>query len=95
MITQGFLARHFQGRAGMRDAALLDVAQDYALKHLFDEGIFELGVILKGELRCGSSVPETQVDSLRISTSPPRTPIARHYSLILSTMRSYSRFDFD
>lgn len=60
MITQGFLARHFQGRAGMRDAALLDVAQDYALKHLFDEGIFELGVILKGgtalrKFRAGNS----------------------------------------
>ena len=33
MITQGYLARHFQGRSGMRDPALLDVAQDYALKH--------------------------------------------------------------
>jgi hypothetical protein len=34
MITQGYLARHFQGRSGMRDPALLDVAQDYALKYL-------------------------------------------------------------
>ena len=33
MITQGYLARHFQGRSGMRDPALLDVAQDYALKY--------------------------------------------------------------
>ena len=48
MITQGYLARHFQGRRGMADAALLDVVQDYALKSLHDAGIFELGVALKG-----------------------------------------------
>jgi hypothetical protein len=36
MITQGYLARHFQGRSGMRDPALLDVAQDYTLKYLHD-----------------------------------------------------------
>lgn len=48
MITQGFLSRHFQGRSGMAAAALLDVAQDYALKYLCDEGIFDLGVVLKG-----------------------------------------------
>jgi uncharacterized protein len=48
MITQGYLARHFQGRSGMRDPALLDVAQDYALKHLHDRGAFELGIVLKG-----------------------------------------------
>jgi predicted nucleotidyltransferase component of viral defense system len=48
MITPGYLARHYQGRSGMADAALLDVAQDYALKHLHDEGIFDLGVVLKG-----------------------------------------------
>jgi uncharacterized protein len=60
MITQGYLARHFQGRSGMRDPALLDVAQDYALKHLHDQGIFELGVVLKGgtslrKLRAGNA----------------------------------------
>jgi len=27
MTTEGYLARHFQGRSGMRDPALLDVAQ--------------------------------------------------------------------
>ena len=48
MITQGYLSRHFQGRRGMADAALLDVAQDYALQFLSSEGIFELGVVLKG-----------------------------------------------
>src|SRR5437588_11701549 len=48
MITEGYLARHFQGRRGMRDPALLDVAQDYALKYLHDRDIFEFGVVLKG-----------------------------------------------
>jgi uncharacterized protein len=48
MITQGYLSRHFQGRRGMADAALLDVAQDYALKFLSDQGLFELGAVLKG-----------------------------------------------
>jgi hypothetical protein len=60
MITQGYLARHFQGRSGMRDPALLDVAQDYALKHLHDQGAFELGIVLKGgtslrKLRAGNA----------------------------------------
>jgi uncharacterized protein len=48
MITQGYLSRHFQGRAGMADPALLDVAQDYALTYLHDQGMFDLGVVLKG-----------------------------------------------
>ncbi len=60
MITQGYLARHFQGRRGMADPALLDVAQDYALKLLYDQGIFDLGVVLKGgtslrKLRAGNA----------------------------------------
>ncbi len=40
MITQGYLARHSRGRSGIADPALLDVAQDYALKHLYDQGAF-------------------------------------------------------
>lgn len=48
MITEGYLARHAGARRGGADAALLDVAQDYALKHLHDEGAFDLGVVLKG-----------------------------------------------
>jgi uncharacterized protein len=60
MITQGYLSRHFQGRSGLADAALLDVAQDYALKHLHDQGIFSIGVVLKGgtslrKLRAGNA----------------------------------------
>lgn len=42
MITQGYLARHSQGRSGMADPALLDVAQDYALKLLSDVRWFTL-----------------------------------------------------
>lgn len=48
MITEGYLARHYQGRRGGRDVALLDVAQDYALRLLFDAGLFELGLTFKG-----------------------------------------------
>lgn len=48
MITEGYLARHQMGRSGMRGPALLDVAQDYALQYLYREGVFDLGVVLKG-----------------------------------------------
>jgi predicted nucleotidyltransferase component of viral defense system len=60
MITEGYLSRHFLGRRGMAGPALLDVAQDYALKFLHDEGVFELGAVLKGgtslrKLRAGNA----------------------------------------
>ena len=48
MITEGYLARHHMGRRGMAGPALLDVAQDYALHHLHQEGLFEAGLVLKG-----------------------------------------------
>jgi len=48
VITEGYLARHYQGQSGGRDLALLDVAQDYALKVLHDEGLFNLGLTFKG-----------------------------------------------
>lgn len=60
MITQGYLTRHFQGKSGMADAAMLDVAQDYALEYLHQQGLFELGAVLKGgtalrKLRIGNA----------------------------------------
>lgn len=48
MITEGYLARHHMGRRGMHGPALLDVAQDYALQYLARQGVFDLGVVLKG-----------------------------------------------
>lgn len=48
MITEGYLGRHYQGRPGGRDSALIDIAQDHALKLLHEAGVFELGVVLKG-----------------------------------------------
>ncbi len=48
MITEGHLVRHFQGRTGGRGPAIIDIAQDHLLYHLAHEGIFELGVALKG-----------------------------------------------
>lgn len=48
MITEGYLAQHHMGRRGMKGPALLDVAQDYALQHLYQQGAFDLGIVLKG-----------------------------------------------
>lgn len=48
MITEGYLARHYQGRRGGRDPALLDVIQDYALKIISDSGLFTMGLTFKG-----------------------------------------------
>lgn len=60
MITDGYLALHHMGRRGMKGPALLDVAQDYALRYLYEQGVFELGVVLKGgtslrKFRAGNS----------------------------------------
>lgn len=67
----------------MGDAALLDVAQDYALKFLSDQGVFELGAVLKGgtalrKLRVGNSgrfstdldfaVPDVETGELLLDT---------------------------
>lgn len=48
MITEGYLARHYQGRRGGRGPAIIDIAQDHLLAHLDREGFFDLGVALKG-----------------------------------------------
>ena len=48
MITAGYLAQHAGRARGGRDVALLDVCQDYTLDFLRLQGIFELGVVLKG-----------------------------------------------
>ena len=48
MITEGHLARHYQGRKGGRGPALIDIAQDHLLFHLAERGVFDLGVALKG-----------------------------------------------
>ena len=47
-ITEGYLTRHYQGVRGARDAALLDIAQDHALYHLHNAGLFERGLVFKG-----------------------------------------------
>jgi uncharacterized protein len=48
VITEGYLVRHYQGRRGGRGPAIIDIAQDHLLYHLANEGIFQLGVSLKG-----------------------------------------------
>lgn len=47
-ITEGHLARHYQGVRGGRDAALLDIAQDHALHLLHNAGLFARGLVFKG-----------------------------------------------
>jgi predicted nucleotidyltransferase component of viral defense system len=91
MITQGYLARHFRGRRGMADPALLDVAQDYALKFLHDEGIFELGVVLKG----GTSLRKLRAGNAgRFSTDLDfATPDIDTAELLLDTLDGAELFD--
>jgi predicted nucleotidyltransferase component of viral defense system len=48
MITEGHLTRHYQGRSGGRGPALIDIAQDHLLYHLAENGLFDLGIALKG-----------------------------------------------
>lgn len=48
MITEGYLVRHYQGRSGGRGPALIDIAQDHLLFRLVDQGLFDLGISLKG-----------------------------------------------
>ncbi len=48
MITEGHLVRHFQGRRGGRGPAIIDIAQDHVLHLLAKEGLFDLGIALKG-----------------------------------------------
>lgn len=47
-ITEGHLARHYQGVKGGRDAALLDIAQDHALNVLHDNGVVRPWVGVQG-----------------------------------------------
>lgn len=48
MITEGYFARHYNGRPQSRNAALLDVGQDHALYLLQREGLFDAGLVFKG-----------------------------------------------
>lgn len=59
-VTEGYLARHYQGVRGGRDAAILDIAQDHALHLLHRAGVFEAGLVFKGgtalrKFRAGSA----------------------------------------
>jgi predicted nucleotidyltransferase component of viral defense system len=47
-ITEGHVARHYQGVRAAREPALLDIAQDHALHHLAQAGLFERGLVFKG-----------------------------------------------
>lgn len=85
MITEGYLARHHMGRAGMMGPALLDVAQDYALQYLFAHDVFELGVASREGLRCASFGPAMPGGSRPTSTSPPPTSTPANWCSTRST----------
>lgn len=91
MISQGYLSRHFQGRSGMADPALLDVAQDYALKFLYDQGVFELGIVLKG----GTSLRKLRAGNAgRFSTDLDfATPDVEAAELLLDALDGAELFD--
>ncbi len=59
-LTEGHVARHYQGVKGGRDAALLDIAQDFALHQIHEQGLFERDLVFKGgtalrKFRAGSA----------------------------------------
>lgn len=91
MITQGYLSRHFQGKSGMADAALLDVAQDYALLFLHDQGLFDLGAVLKG----GTSLRKLRAGNAgRFSTDLDfTTPDVETGEILLDTIDGAELFD--
>ncbi|MEX0832421.1 MAG: nucleotidyl transferase AbiEii/AbiGii toxin family protein [Actinomycetota bacterium] len=75
----------------MADPALIDVAQDYALKFLHDAGIFDLGVVLKG----GTSLRKLRAGNAgRFSTDLDfATPDVDTAGLLLSTLDGAEFFD--
>jgi uncharacterized protein len=75
----------------MRDPALLDVAHDYALKHLHDQGAFELGVVLKG----GTSLRKLRAGNAgRFSTDlDSATPDLETAEILLDTLDDAERVD--
>lgn len=73
MITEGYLVRHCQGRRGGRGPALIDIAQDHLLFRLADQGLFDLGIALKGVRRSASCGQATPAGSPRDSEPLPGT----------------------
>jgi len=47
-VTEGHLARHYQGMKGGRDAAILDIAQDHARHLIHEAGLFAEDLVFKG-----------------------------------------------
>ncbi len=75
----------------MADAALLDIAQDYALKFLNDQGLFDLGVVLKG----GTSLRKLRAGNAgRFSTDLDfTTPDTETGELLLDAIHGAELFD--
>ena len=47
-MTEGHVARNYQGARAASDPALLDIAQDHALYHLHQADLFGRGLVFKG-----------------------------------------------
>lgn len=89
-ITEGHLARHYQGRKGGRGPALLDIAQDHALAHLHTVGLFEAGLVFKG----GTSLRKFRAGSAgRFSTDLDF--YAPDDDVTLATMEAFADVDVD
>jgi predicted nucleotidyltransferase component of viral defense system len=75
----------------MADAASLDVAQDYALNFLYDQGLFDLGAVLKG----GTSLRKLRAGNAgRFSTDLDfATPDVETGELLLDTIDGAEHFD--
>jgi hypothetical protein len=85
-VTEGHLARHYQGMKGGRDAALLDIAQDHALHLLHNTGLFDEGLIFKGgtalrKFRAGTPAASRPIS---ISLYPMRTWCSPFYRLSMA-----------
>lgn len=73
-LTVGLVTRHFQNRAGGWDPAMLDIAQDHALCHLHEQGLFDLGLVFKGGTalrKCRAGAPGRFSTDLDFAAAQP------------------------
>lgn len=95
-ITEGHLARHYQGLKGGRDAALLDIAQGHALHVLHNSGLLVGVWCSRAALRYESSERAMQAASRPTSTSPhpmirwrsPRCTLSMAWTSMVSPLQS-------
>ena len=91
-LTVGLVTRHFQNRAGGWDPAMLDIAQDHALCHLHERGLFERGLVFKG----GTALRKCRAGAAgRFSTDLDfAAPVADLVDEVLLTLDQYTCHGF-